>query len=567
MFVNPRPHLAKWVQAVLAQMKMEGAGKVLLTCVAPREQVSAGRNICEVLPVLYPLFHTAGLSGKAWALGRRPKVYRLPDAGKRLPPERWTEEFLPSHQVLVVIEVEAGAGESRPTLEWIGEAAPLREDGGLEALVVETILAPGTKQGLAGQLLQTGVRKLARAAGLKAPLEVKGIRVSPGGTLAWGQINVPRGQGPDWLKASGAEGVMVRPFFTASTGEQCKRERFALRWLKKTQVGRQKIMEVWESVRAVKGVYGVVSGGADLAIRVDPKEVDLGALMAALGEKAVEVKERKEGLRWWCIENVEERDLWDVPELIAKFGMTPVGGWRFARGAFRSRIFFQAAEQPAAEGLDGGGWGDSGTRIRAADPPPGTMVGLRQQAKQGVLPRAIGLPSTATWGMAQAMREKALGRRVCTPAPTAAAAAVQPQSPQPPEQHVAAVQQQPAQPPEPSQQHQRVVVVPETQMEVDSDHLFPPLCAARHHSVLACDPPWTWCGWSGGPGGRELGWLWAGADTRRGGWTGRRHQQQQSRQQQWRRWQQLDGPGSAGSPAVSWTSTRVGKSPATGAGE
>ena len=249
---------------------------------------------------------------------------------------------------------------------------------------------------------------------------------------------MPRGQGPDWLKASGAEGVMVRPFFTASTGEQCKRERFALRWLKKTQVGRQKIMDIWQSVRAVKGVYGMVSGGADLAIRVDPKEVDLGALMAALGEKAVEVKERKEGLRWWCIENVEERDLWDVPELIAKFGVTPVGGWRCSKGAFRSRIFFQAAEQPAAEGLDGGGWGDSGARIRPADPPPGTMVGLRQQAKQGVLPRAIGLPSTATWGMAQARREKALGKRVLvTPAPAATAEAVQQQPLPPPEQRVA----------------------------------------------------------------------------------------------------------------------------------
>ena len=69
MFVNPRPHLAKWVQAVLVQMRMEGAGKVLLTCVAPRERVSAGKNICEVLPVLYPLFHTAGAVGKGVGAG------------------------------------------------------------------------------------------------------------------------------------------------------------------------------------------------------------------------------------------------------------------------------------------------------------------------------------------------------------------------------------------------------------------------------------------------------------------------------------------------------------------
>ena len=50
VFVKPRPHLAKWVQAVLAQMRLEGAGKVLLTCVAQREKVAAGRNVCEVVP-------------------------------------------------------------------------------------------------------------------------------------------------------------------------------------------------------------------------------------------------------------------------------------------------------------------------------------------------------------------------------------------------------------------------------------------------------------------------------------------------------------------------------------
>ena len=91
-----------------------------------------------------------------------------------------------------MIEVEAGTGECRPAMEWIGETVPQKADDGMESLVVELILSPGTKQGLGGQLLKAGVRKMAREGDLKAPLEVKGIRVSPEGTLAWGQISVPR---------------------------------------------------------------------------------------------------------------------------------------------------------------------------------------------------------------------------------------------------------------------------------------------------------------------------------------------------------------------------------------
>ena len=106
VFVGPRPHLAKWVAAVMGQMKLEGAGKVLLTCVALRDQVKAGRNVCEVLPALYPLFHTGGISAKAWAVGYRPRVRRVPNVGKALPPQKWDEDFLPSYQVLVAIEVD-----------------------------------------------------------------------------------------------------------------------------------------------------------------------------------------------------------------------------------------------------------------------------------------------------------------------------------------------------------------------------------------------------------------------------------------------------------------------------
>ena len=151
-----------------------------------------------------------------------------------------------------MIEVEKGSGECRPSVEWIGEAVPQKADGGLESLVVELILAPGTEQGMGGQLLKAGVRKMAREAGLKAPLDVKAIRVSPEGALAWGQISVPREDALGWLKASGAEGVTFRPFFTANTGQACRKERFALRWLKRAEIGRQKIKELWGAVRGIR---------------------------------------------------------------------------------------------------------------------------------------------------------------------------------------------------------------------------------------------------------------------------------------------------------------------------
>ena len=135
-----------------------------------------------------------------------------------------------------------------------------------------------------------------------------------------GSDQCPSGVCLGWLKASGAEGVTVRPFFTANTGQACRKERFALRWLKRAEIGRQKIKEMWAAVRGIRGVYGLVTGGVDVAIRMDMSEVDMAGLLEALKQKGVELKDRKEGLQWWCVENLEERDLWRIPDIIASLG-------------------------------------------------------------------------------------------------------------------------------------------------------------------------------------------------------------------------------------------------------
>ena len=105
--------------------------------------------------------------------------------------------------------------------------------------------------------------------------------------------------------------------------------------------------------------------------------------MAALRSKAFELKNRKEGARWWCIENLEDRELWNLDGILQRFGMTPMGEIRRCKGPFRWRVFFQSASEPTREKLDDGNWGDTGARIKEAGSPPGTMEVLRRQVQQG----------------------------------------------------------------------------------------------------------------------------------------------------------------------------------------
>ena len=90
-------------------------------------------------------------------------------------------------------------------------------------------------------------------------------------------------------------------------------------------MGKQRVGEVWKAVQVVRGVYGLVTSGVDLAVRVDAAELDVAGLETALVGLKLEVKPRQEGLKWWCLEKVQERELWKVPELIGSFGMTAVG--------------------------------------------------------------------------------------------------------------------------------------------------------------------------------------------------------------------------------------------------
>ena len=179
IFVNPRPHLARWVQEVLRQMKLLGVQKVVIAVVVKRGRLQVGRDICMTLPALHPLFHTEGLTAKVRGLSMRAGVRRIPAEGSKLPPERWEDGFLSAEDALVVVDVEATAGESRPEFQWDAEAPP-KVEVGLEELVVEVVLAAGTRPAMGGQLLQAGVRKLARDVGLQAPAFVKSLSCFPG---------------------------------------------------------------------------------------------------------------------------------------------------------------------------------------------------------------------------------------------------------------------------------------------------------------------------------------------------------------------------------------------------
>ena len=215
---------------------------------------------------------------------------------------------------------------------------PPKGDGGMECLVVETTLSPGTRQAMGGQPLQTGVRKLARVAGLRAPLEVKGIRVSPEGTLAWGQLSVPREQALDWLKASGAEGWWFGRSLLRTQGRRAGKERFSLRWLKKAPVGKEKVKALWESLRDIRACMGgggwsgfghqggfPAGGWAEVGRGT---QTEGGGVQGSEGGAEV-VVHRERGAAGLC----------RMSQLIEKFGMSPVGGFRHAKGPFGPGFF------------------------------------------------------------------------------------------------------------------------------------------------------------------------------------------------------------------------------------
>ena len=323
-----------------------GPDSVALSFLVPRARVTGGLDIKELLRFVEPLF-----DGKhrisTIAVGQRPVIRKFPPNCRQLPPDHWDEAFLTSERVVVVIKVDRAQGEQSGAVQWLGDApaAPLNTH---EVLVVEMSVPPATKQRSASEVLKGAVKKVAREAGLDAPPVLQQAVMT--GRLAYGKMAVPESQVAAWLKASGQNGLCVRPFFTAATPESINRGAFRVRWVKVGSMEASTIHRIWDAVRSCRGVWGLVLGDGDIGIRLRQGEADVDAVASALQSAGVEVKAKPDGVRWWCLEALRETELGNVPRLASECGLAVQGDVRFARqGPWRWKAFFRGLGEPHQE--------------------------------------------------------------------------------------------------------------------------------------------------------------------------------------------------------------------------
>ena len=141
-------------------------------------------------------------------------------------------------------------------------------------------------------MLDAAMRRLGRDESLRPPLEVRKSRAD--GRMAWGTFRVPAEDATRWLRCSGRNGLLIRPFFTAATTEACAKERFEIHWLRTTGiVDADALNQLWENLKEIQGVFGLVLSSKDVGVRVDRTNAQtLTALEAALQGKSSQLRQK-----------------------------------------------------------------------------------------------------------------------------------------------------------------------------------------------------------------------------------------------------------------------------------
>ena len=106
---------------------------------------------------------------------------------------------------------------------------------------------------------------------------LRNLQPTHGGVLAI--MAVPRAEARSWLRGSGCGGVYLRPFWTAETGRAVQRDAFRLLWVRGRLADGPRL---WEAIKDMPGVFGLLPAEKDLAVRVT-EDADLRACRATSG--------------------------------------------------------------------------------------------------------------------------------------------------------------------------------------------------------------------------------------------------------------------------------------------
>ena len=225
-------------------------------------------------------------------------------------------------------------------------------------------------------------------------------------------VGVPRDQAMRWLRASGCGGLFVRPFYTKDTSPELERGRFALLWARGADPS--KAASLWDTIHDLKGVVGLVLSARDVAVRVTA-EADTAHIEAQLREvcdQNARLHKPVADAGWWCLQRLDEQELWRVNDMIAQTGLKALGEVARAKmGPRMWKVFFRAVGKPSRRNLDDGTWSSSAAVLVEAQPPmkrhvgggvalsaSSTWAGARAAAEVETSPPRQVLPAAAKWG-------------------------------------------------------------------------------------------------------------------------------------------------------------------------
>ena len=364
VWVNPRPHGATWVAKAQKELEQREAQTQWLFASLSRERGWRGIDIKELLKFVEPLFDGKHKIRRLWLWETAPSFGNCPRTASNCLRTTGMRRFSHRSAWWSSSRWIALRESSRESVQWLGEApvAPLNTH---EVLVVEMSVPPATRQRSASEVLKGAVKKVAREAGLDAPPVLQQAAMT--GRLAYGKMAVPESQVAAWLKASGQNGLCVRPFFTAATPENINRGAFRVRWVKVGPMEATTIHRIWDAVRSCRGVWGLVLGDGDVGIRLRQGEADMEAVASALQTAGVEVKAKPEGVRWWCLEALRETELgmclvWRQNVALLSRGMRGLRG----RGRGGGRPSFEALGTPPRRHSTQACWGVGGSSSRSS---------------------------------------------------------------------------------------------------------------------------------------------------------------------------------------------------------
>ena len=145
LIVPPRPHLAAWLQRCHHQLAVESPLAVFsVCCIVPREScppVLDAAAIRRLAPQAESLLKDPAVELRAFAVGERPPVVRIPATERQLPPSVWERAQLPRNKVLLVLQFKRHSGAPvAPSGGWIRGQLPTSGVSPLELLRLEFML-------------------------------------------------------------------------------------------------------------------------------------------------------------------------------------------------------------------------------------------------------------------------------------------------------------------------------------------------------------------------------------------------------------------------------------------